>query len=249
VDLRGRVALVTGASRGIGRAIAIALAERGCNVGINFKASYERAREVLEAVKSRGVQGILLQADVSDYNQVKSMVDELIERFGRIDILVNNAGIFTPARSIEEITDEEWDMVMNVNLRGVFYCCKAVVPYMIRQGGGKIVNISSTAGRGGGRASSIPYAASKAGVIGLTYVLAYQLAKYNILVNAVVPGQIETDMLREQVPKELLEIQKRETPLGRFGRPEDVAHAVVFLAENDYVTAEVINVCGGRIPG
>jgi len=249
MNLKGKVALVTGASRGIGRAIAIAFAEKGCNVGINFRKNYEKAKEVLEVVESYGVDGILLQADVSDYNQVRSMVEKLMEKFGRIDILVNNAGIFTTTKPIQEVTDEEWDRIMNVNLKGVFYCCKAVVPYMIKQGGGKIINISSTAGKRGSRASSLPYAVSKAGVLGLTYTLAYQLAKYNILVNAVVPGQIETDMQKELMTPELLEMQKKETPVGRFGKPEEVAHAVIFLAENDYVTAEVINVCGGRIPG
>ena len=204
---------------------------------------------MLKIVKNLGAEKVILQADVSKYDQVKSMVDELVERFGRIDIFVNNAGIFTKMKPIEEITDDEWDSIMNVNLKGVFYCCKAVIPYMKKQGGGKIINISSTAGRQGSRASSLPYAASKAGVLGLTYTLAYQLAKYNILVNAVVPGQIETDILRQSVPPELREMQKKQTPVGRFGKPEEVAHAVVFLAENDYVTAEAINVCGGRVPG
>jgi len=120
VDLKGKVALVTGASRGIGRAIAIAFAEKGCNVGINFRKSYEKAKEVLEIARSHGVEGVLLQADISDYDQVKSMVDKLIEEFGRIDILVNNAGIFTAAKPIQEVTDEEWDRVMDVNLKGVF---------------------------------------------------------------------------------------------------------------------------------
>jgi len=249
MNLKGKVALITGSSRGIGRAIAIAFAQKGCHVGINFRKSYDRALEMLKIVKSHGVEGVLLQADVSKYDQVKSMVDTLIKKFGRIDILVNNAAVAPKRKPIEEITDEEWDETMNVDLKGVFYCCKAVVPYMKRQGGGKIINISSTAGRRGGRTSALPYATAKAGVLGLTYTLAYQLAKYNILVNAIVPGQILTELQMEAMTPELLEQQKRETPLGRFGKPEEVAHAAVFLAENDYVTAEVVNVCGGRIPG
>ena len=249
MNLKDKVVLVTGASRGIGRAIAIAFAEKGCKVGINFRKSKEKASEVLSIVRNHSAEGIMLQADVSKYDQVKSMVDDLIDKFGRIDILVNNAGIFTTTKPIQEIADEEWDRIMDVNLKGVFYCCKAVVPRMIEQGRGKIINISSTAGRRGSRASSLPYAVSKAGVLGLTYTLAYQLAKYNILVNAVVPGQIETDLQREAMTPELLEMQKKETPVGRFGRPEEVAHAVIFLAENDYITAEAVNVCGGRVPG
>jgi len=249
MNLRGKVALVTGASRGIGRAIALAFAEKGCNVGINFVRNREKALETLRMVKERGAEGILLQADVSKYDQVKQMVDKLVEKFGRIDILVNNAGITSPLKPIEEITDEEWDRIMNINLKGAFNCCKAVIPYMIKQGGGKIINISSSAGLRGGRLTSVPYAASKAGLHGLTFTLAHQLAKYNILVNAIAPRLIKTEILEQSgMNSEFIEKQVKSIPVGRMGEPEEVAHAVIFLAENDYITATIIPVCGGAVP-
>ena len=149
MNLKDKVALVTGTSRGIGRAIAISLAERGCHVGINFRREQEKAREVLRIIKSYRRDAVLLRADVSKYDQVKAMVDALIRKFGQIDILINNAGIITLRKPIADISEDEWDSIINTNLKGTFNCCKAVVPHMIRQGGGKIINISSTAGRRG----------------------------------------------------------------------------------------------------
>jgi 3-oxoacyl-[acyl-carrier protein] reductase len=244
MELKGRVGLVTGGSRGIGRSIALLLAEKGCNVAINFRTQEDKAREVLEEVERRGVSGLLARADVSNYGEVEAMVHKVLDRLGRIDILVNNAGVMGRTVAVEQISDEEWDEVIDVNLKGAFNCCKAVVPVMKRQGGGKIINITSLAGKGG--ISPPHYGASKGGMIGLTFCLAQQLVKHNILVNAVAPGGIiETDMARD-IPREQLDRVISLTPVGRMGRPEEVAHAVVFLAENDYVTGEVVDVNGGR---
>ncbi len=241
--VEGKVALVTGASRGIGRAIAIELAKRGANVAVNYLRNKELAEKVVEEIKKIGREAIAVQADVSKWEDVKRMVEQVIAHFGRIDILVNNAGVMSKEREILKIDDEEWDRVINVNLKGAFYCCKAVLPYMIEQKSGRIVNLSSIAGRMGG-VVGVHYAASKAGIIGLTFALASEVAKYGITVNAVAPNAIETDM----IPPELGEKIAKMTPLGRIGKPEEVAHAVLFLIENDYVTAEVVDVNGGRYP-
>ena len=249
MKLKDKVAIVTGASRGIGRAIALAFAREGANVVINFRTRDDLAEEVVSKIKKFGQKALKVQADVRNLEEVNEMVELVIKEFGRIDILVNNAGIGGPAKPIEEVTDEEWEKIMDINLKGVFYCCKAVVPYMRKQGSGKIINISSVSGRRGSMNASLPYCVSKAGVIALTYSLAYQLGEYNITVNAVAPGATLTDMLLETVPPDRIKAIEQGTPLKRLGTPEEVAHAVVFLAENDFITAEVILVCGGRVPG
>ncbi len=243
MNVEGKVALVTGASRGIGRAIALELARRGANVAVNYVRNKELAEEVVKKIRELGRDSIAVRADVSKWEEVKRMVDEVISHFGRIDILVNNAGVISREKEILKIDDEEWDRVLNINLKGTFYCCKAVLPYMIKQRSGRIVNISSIAGRMGG-VVGVHYAASKAGIIGFTFALASEVAKYGITVNAVAPNAIETDM----IPPELGEKIAKMTPLGRIGKPEEVAHAVLFLIENDYVTAEVVDVNGGRYP-
>jgi 3-oxoacyl-[acyl-carrier protein] reductase len=244
MELKGKVALVTGGSRGIGRAIVLMLADKGCNVAINYIVHEKEAKRVLEHVKQKGVKGMIVKADVANYNEVKSMVDKVIERFGKIDILINNAGIMGSSKLVSEIEDDEWNRVIDVNLKGTFNCCKAAVPYMIKQNGGKIVNISSLAGKGG--ISPPHYCAAKGGVFGLTFGLAHQLAKYRIFVNAVSPGGIiETDMARG-VPEEFKKKIVEMTPVGRLGKPEDIAHAVIFVLENDYVLGEVVDVNGGR---
>jgi len=239
-----KVAIITGASRGIGRAIALKLAERRCNVVVNYLKNKEKALDVVKLVKKCGAEGLAVKADVSKFNEVKEMVEKTIEKFGRIDILVNNAGVISKKYSIAEIDEEEWDRILNVNLKGTFNCCKAVVPYMIKQERGKIVNISSIAGRMGGMVG-VHYAASKAGILGLTYALASELAKYNITVNAVAPNAVDTEMISEELKEKIAKL----TPLKRIAKPEEVAHAVLFLIENDYITAEVIDVNGGRYPG
>ncbi len=244
MKIEKKVAIVTGASRGIGRAIALKLAERRCNVVVNYLKNKEKALDVVKLSKKHGAEGLAVKADVSKFNEVKEMVEKTIEKFGRIDVLVNNAGVISKKYSIAEIDEEEWDRVLNVNLKGTFNCCKAVMPYMIEQRVGKIVNISSIAGRMGGMVG-VHYAASKAGVLGLTYALASELAKYNITVNAVAPNAVDTEMISEELKERIAKL----TPLKRIAKPEEVAHAVLFLIENDYITAEVIDVNGGRYPG
>lgn len=242
----GKVALVTGASRGIGRATALMLAERGANVAINYQGNEERAREVLNQVEEMGREAILVKADVSDYEQVEKMVDEVLRRFGRIDILVNNAGI-TRDTLIMRMKEEDWDAVINTNLKGVFHCIKAVTRPMMKQRSGKIINLSSVVGVSGnpGQAN---YVAAKAGVIGLTKSAAKELASRGITVNAVAPGFIETDMtdvLDEKLKEEML----KWIPLARFGKPEDVARLICFLSSSDadYITGQVIHVDGGMV--
>ncbi len=239
MELRGLNAIVTGGSRGIGRAVAIALAERGVNVGINFVRREKEASRVLKEVEKRGVRGMMLKADVSDARSVKMMVRQFVERFGRVDILINNAGVFPKNYRTVDITDDEWDWLLGINLRGAFLVTREVLRYM--PDGGKIVNISSIAGKMGGVAGP-HYAASKAGLIGLTFALASELAGRRIAVNAVAPGPVDTEM----IPDEIKERLARITPLGRIATPEEIAHTVIFLLENDYITGEVVDINGGR---
>ncbi|CCQ92368.1 beta-ketoacyl-acyl carrier protein reductase [[Clostridium] ultunense Esp] len=244
--LKGRVALITGASRGIGRATALALAEAGAKIAVNFQGNEERAREVVHQVESLGGEALLVKADVSRYDQVESMVDAVLSRFGKLDILVNNAGI-TRDTLIMRMKEEDWDAVINTNLKGVFHCIKAVTRPMMKQRYGRIINLSSVVGISGnpGQAN---YVAAKAGVIGLTKTAAKELASRGITVNAVAPGFIETDMtgvLDEKLKEELLKM----IPLARFGKPEDVARVIRFLATSDaeYITGQVIHVDGGMV--
>lgn len=243
MDLKEKVALVTGGSRGIGKAIVLKLAEKGCHIVINYISHEEDARNVLDRIKKMNVKGIFLKADISKFSEVENMVKSTINTFGRVDILVNNAAIVGAREEISNITEEVWDRVIDINLKGAFNCSKAVVPYMIKQKSGKIVNIASLGGKGGIAAPD--YAASKGGIIGLTFSLAHQLAKYNILTNAIAPGTINTDMIKDssdELKKRILET----TPIGRFGRPDEIAHAVIFVLENDFILGEVIDINGGR---
>ncbi|MBE3554013.1 MAG: 3-oxoacyl-[acyl-carrier-protein] reductase [Thermicanus sp.] len=244
--LKGRVALITGASRGIGRATALALAEVGAKIAVNFQGNEERAKEVVHQVESLGGEALLVRADVSQYDQVESMVDAVLSRFGKLDILVNNAGI-TRDTLIMRMKEEDWDAVINTNLKGVFHCIKAVTRPMMKQRYGRIINLSSVVGVSGnpGQAN---YVAAKAGVIGLTKTAAKELASRGITVNAVAPGFIETDMtglLDEKLKEEMLKM----IPLARFGKPEDVARVIRFLAapDADYITGQVIHVDGGLV--
>ena len=239
MELRGKVALVTGGNRGIGRAISIALAEKGADVAVNYRRNRESAEEVVDLLSALGVRAMAIQADVSDYGQVEAMVDAVVKSFGRLDILVNNAGITGEHVKLSEIPIEEWDRILDVNLKGVFNCCKAAEPFL-RQAKGKIVNMSSVAGKMGGTIGS-HYAASKAGIIGLTFALASELAP-DVMVNAVAPGPVDTDLISPEVKRRLASI----IPLGRIATPEEIAHAVIFLLENDYVTGEVVDVNAGR---
>lgn len=238
MNLKGKVALVTGASRGIGRAIAVALAKKGCHVVINYARDKENAKKTEEMCRAHGVESIIIKADVSKREEVKKMVETAIHKFGRIDILVNNAGILGKSIDPMKISDEEWDRVLGVNLKGAFIVTQEVLKYMKK---GKIVNIASIAGKDGGTVGA-HYAASKGGLIALTFNLARHLAP-NILVNAVAPGPVATDMINEEMREKL----RKLSLTGEIAKPEDIAHAVIFLLENDHITGEVIDVNGGRL--
>lgn len=242
----GKAAIVTGASRGIGREIALHLANEGAKVAVNYSGSKEKADEVVELIKNAGGEAFAIQADVSNQESVKNMIDETIATFGSIDILVNNAGI-TRDNLLMRMKEDEWDDVININLKGVFLCTKGVTRQMMRQRAGKIVNVASIVGVSGnpGQAN---YVAAKAGVIGLTKTTAKELATRNINVNAVAPGFITTDMteaLSEDVQKQML----ANIPLGKLGSPENVAKTVLFLLSDDaaYITGQTIHVDGGMV--
>ena len=244
--LKGKSVLVTGASRGIGRTIAIEFAKQGANVAVNYAGSEAKAKEVAEELKSYGVQAFPIQANVSHEDSVKAMVKEVIGAFGSLDILVNNAGV-TRDNLLMRMKEEEFDDVINTNLKGVFLCTKAVTRQMMKQRAGRIVNVASIVGVSGnpGQAN---YVAAKAGVIGLTKTTAKELASRNILVNAVAPGFISTDMT-EALNEEQKEAMLSMIPLDRFGEPEDVAKVVRFLASDDanYITGQTIHIDGGMV--
>ena len=242
--LEGKTAIVTGASRGLGRAIALAFAREGADVLVNYASREDRAGEVVAAIESLGRRAILQRADVSDATQVRVMVQAALERFGRVDILVNNAGITMP-KGLLETSEAEWDRVLAINLKGVFLCCQTVAEAMIAQGGGRIINISSTAGQAG-ILSGPAYCASKAGVLGLTKCLARAFAPHNVQVNAIAPAMIDTEILYWRTPaqwKDTLE----SIPLKRLGNPDELADAAVFLASSggNFVTGATIDVNGG----
>ena len=244
MNLVNKVAIVTGAGRGIGKAIAIALAREGANI-IAIDVDIQTAEEVAKEIKSLDRQALAIQVDVSDSKEVNRMVQSVLKKFKRVDILVNNAAIIKRG-SIEDLTEEDWDRVMDVNLKGAFNCMKAVVGTMKKQRYGKIVNISSIAGKIGDLASAPCYGASKAGMTCLAKSLARELASYNINVNVVAPHAIETDMSKEWSEEKRKSIIA-DIPLGRLGEPEDVAEAVVFLVSDKakFITGEVLDVNGG----
>jgi acetoacetyl-CoA reductase len=241
--LRGKVAIVTGSSRGLGRAIARELALHGAHLTINYYRSRELAEELLQELTERGCQAMVVQAGVAHPDEVQRLVQCTVERFGGLDILVNNAGV-NRDRTLRRMSIEEWREVIATDLDSVFYCTYYAVPHMIERGGGRILNMSSIVGEMGniGQAN---YAAAKAGIVGFTKAAALELARFNITVNAICPGFIETDMvtsLSEEVQKNLL----ARIPLGRFGRPEEVARLCRFLvAEGDYITGAAFDINGG----
>ncbi|MCU9612141.1 3-oxoacyl-ACP reductase FabG [Caldibacillus lycopersici] len=244
MNLQGKTALVTGASRGIGREIALELARLGANVVVNYAGNESMAAAVAEEIKALGGECFIHRANVADSEQVQQMVKETIDRFGQLHILVNNAGI-TRDNLLMRMKDSEWDDVMNTNLKGVFLTTKAVTRQMMKQRDGRIINISSIVGFSG-NAGQVNYSATKAGIIGLTKSTAKELASRNITVNAVAPGFITTDMtdqLSEEVKQELY----KQIPLGRLGEPKDIAKTVAFLASDNssYITGQTIHVNGG----
>ena len=244
--LTGKIAVVTGAARGIGRAIALALAEEGAEVVINYHHSEERSMAVKEEIEARGGKAAVMQCDVSDYESCEKFVSAVAERYGHIDIWVNNAGI-TKDQLLMRMSEEAFDEVIETNLKGTFQCMRFVSRIMVKQRCGRIINLSSVVGIAG-NAGQVNYAASKAGVIGMTKSAAKELAGRGITVNAVAPGFIETEMT-SVLSEKVQEQAKNQIPLGHFGTPEDVASAVVFLASEQakYITGQVLQVDGGMV--
>ncbi len=246
IDLSGKSAIVTGGSRGIGRAIALRLAEQGADVCFSYLGNAAAAEEAVGELTRLGRKGIAHQADVKDPDAAEGLVKAALDAFGKVDILVNNAGV-TRDDLIMRMSPEKWREVLETNLFGAFYTLKAVTRPMLRAKGGRIINISSVSGQAG-QEGQANYSSAKAGLIGLTKASARELASRNITVNAVAPGFVLTE-LTQDLPERLLEMAKERTPLGRFGTPEDVANAVAFLASDEaaYITGQVLAVDGGLV--
>ncbi len=248
-ELEGKVALVTGASRGIGQAVALELARLGAKVAVNHRSSPEQADQVVAAIRAAGGEAVALAADVSDLQQAQGLVQQTIDAFGSLDILVNNAGT-TRDLLMMQMKEADWDAVIDTNLKSVFNCCKAAIRPMLRaRKGGRIINISSVSGLTG-QVGQTNYSASKAGVIGLTYALAKEVGTRQITVNAIAPGYVPT-VLTEDLAQEVKDAILQMTPVGRFGMPEDIAHAVAFLASDraGFITGVTLRVDGGLAIG
>lgn len=245
MELKEKVALITGGGTGIGRAIALSFAREGASVAINYSRSEKDAILTVQDIHNLGVPSMSIKADVSSDSQVREMVDKVVSEFGRLDILVNSAGttFFVNADDLEGLTEEMWDKILDVNLKGTFFCCRAVVPEMKKNGYGCIINISSIAGISG-VGSSIAYSASKAGVICLTKSLARTLAP-EIRVNTIAPGFVDTRWTSDW--QEYKEMHEKATPMKRVANAEDVAVSAMYLVHSDFVTGQVIIVDGGRI--
>ena len=244
--LVGRTAIVTGGAKGIGRGIAEAFAHEGADVAIADIATNDQAAAVIEAIQQAGRKAIFIRTDVADEQQVRSMVEAVQRDFGHIDILVNNAGIFTQAL-VENLSIADWDKVLGVNLRGTFLCARFVLPYMLEQGWGRIINIASQLGYIGGQEVA-HYSASKGGVIAFTKALAREVATRNVLVNAIAPGPILTDLLASET-EEWKSAKLAELPIGRFGEVSEVAPTAVFLASDDatYYVGQTLGPNGGDV--
>ena len=244
MKLKEKIALVTGGSRGLGKAIALQLAKDGAQVVVNYATSTDKAEEVVAAIKAEGGKALAMKADVSHLEEVEKMVDTIYEQFGRIDILVNNAGV-TRDELLISMEREDWDRVIATNLGGLFNCTKSVAKYMMMQKSGRIINMSSVAGERGGRGQS-NYAASKGAVNAFTRSVAMELARKKVTVNAVAPGVVETEMSSEVI-RRAQDIILNSVALKRLGQPEEIAKVVAFLASDDssYITGEVIRVDGG----
>lgn len=246
MKLEGKKALVTGASRGIGRAIALALAAEGADVAVNFAGNEAAAKEVATEIEAMGRKAIIIKADIASREAAVAMLDQVVKELGRIDILVNNAGI-TRDGLLLRMKEEDWDAVLTTNLKGVFNCTQAAIKYMMKQRYGRIVSISSVVGVMG-NAGQANYAAAKAGVIGFTKAVAKEVAARGITANAVAPGFVQTDMTAVLNEKQV-EAMQAAIPLKRLGQPEDIARAVLFLASDDanYITGQTLHVDGGMV--
>jgi len=237
MNLKDKVALVTGGDRGIGRAISLALADKGCKVVVNYRKNEDEALKTKRMIEEKGAEAMVVKFNVANRDEVRSGVEKIVERFGKIDILVNNAGILGKGLGFEDVDDEDWDEVLDVNLKGAFIVSQEVAKYMKK---GKIVNITSIAGRNGGTVG-VHYAASKAGLIGLTFAMAHHLAP-DIMVTGVAPGPVDTELISQEKKEQLSKL----SPLGRIATPEEIAHVVIFLLENDYMTGTIVDINGGR---
>lgn len=246
MNLLDKTAIVTGGSRGIGKAIALKLAEKGANIVVNYTSNSNKAEEVVNEIKKMGKEAMAVKADVSNPDDVKNLVKETEKKFSSIDILINNAGI-TRDTLLIRMKEDDWDKVMSVNLKGTFLCTKLVGKKMMKQRSGNIVNIASVVGIIG-NAGQANYSASKAGIIGFTKSTAKELSSRGINVNAVAPGFIETEMTKK-LSEEVIQNYAKNIPLGKMGKPEDVANVVSFLCseEASYITGQVINVDGGMV--
>ena len=243
-----KVAIVTGAGRGMGRATALTLAREGAALVVN-DVRRDWAEAVVEEIQQAGGQAMASIADVSDEAQVQAMVQATVERFGTVDILVNNAGILRATSPLETISLEEWELMMRINLTGVFLCTRAVLPIMKAQRGGKIVNVSSSAGRSTSTFGGAHYTTSKAAVLGLSRHTAREAAPYNVNVNAVAPGSMDTEMVREMATPEHMQSEAQKVPLRRLGTSQDEADLVAFLCseESSYITGATIDINGGDL--
>jgi len=244
LSLENKVAVVTGGSRGIGRAVALELAARGAAVVVNYNSSPDAANEVVKQIQEAGGKAASFQADVSDFKQAEGLIKFAVETFGDLSILVNNAGI-TKDTLIMMMSEADWDAVINTNLKSTFNCSKAAVKHMMRKRTGRVINMASIAGQMG-NAGQVNYSASKGGQIAFTKALAREVASRNITVNAIAPGFVDTEIL-DAMPPEVLEAAIKMVPLGRKGKPEEIAYAVSFLASDQaaFITGQVLGVDGG----
>ena len=237
-----KVAIVTGGSRGIGRAIVETLARKGINVIANYNQSEEKAKQLQENLEKENIHIDIIKADVSKREEVKNLVDMVIKKYGKIDVLINNAGI-SQEKLFQDITDDDWEHVMKVNLYSAFCATQEVLPYMLSQKSGCIINISSIYGIIGG-SCAVAYSATKAGMDGMTKALAKELGPSNIRVNSIAPGYIDTDMNKQYTEEDMNQV-KEETPLERIGKPEDIAKCAMWLVEDTFTTGQVISINGG----
>jgi|MGYP000962796831 3-oxoacyl-[acyl-carrier protein] reductase len=239
-----KTAIITGASRGIGAEIAKRLNELNYNLVLNYRSSTSSMEELINSFTNKGTKNIIVKCDISNYEEAKKLIEEAYKNFGTVDVLINNAGI-TKDNLLPLMTEEEFDQVIEINLKGTFNCCKHIAKRMIKQKQGRIINISSVVGLAG-NAGQVNYSASKAGVIGLTKSMARELGRKNILINVVAPGFIQTEMT-EKIPQELKEEMLKNIPLQRLGQPSDIADCVEFLISDkaSYITGQVISVNGG----